>query len=345
MRFQNVRIAGLGHVLAPDRVTSLELEARLQPLYDRFHLNPGRIEMMSGIKERRFWDPGTAPSTEATKAAQIALEKCGFDRDRIGCLIHASVSRDFLEPATATLVHRDLGLRDDCHLFDISNACLGAANGMVMIANMIDQGQIEAGMVVVAEDGRPLVNATIETLLTDETLTKAMLKEAFASLTIGSGAAAVILERAPDERPGPRLIGGAALSATEHNVLCRGGAEQTQTGPLMRTDSEALLIAGDKLASRTFRRALEILEWKVKDLDRIVTHQVGVAHKRVLFESIGVDHAIDYPTLERLGNMASVSLPLSLSEAVDEGFIEAGHKLVMLGIGSGLNCLILGLEW
>jgi acyl-CoA:acyl-CoA alkyltransferase len=345
MRFKNVRVAGLGHVLAPDRVTSLELEARLQPLYERFHLNPGRIEMMSGIKERRYWKPGTPPSEEATKAGRIALQKSGVDPRRIGCLIHASVSRDFLEPATAAIVHHHLGMRDDCTLFDISNACLGVANGMVVVANMIDAGQIEAGMIVAGEDGRPLVDATIDSLLHDENLTKAALKEAFASLTIGSGAAAVILERSDADRPTPRLIGASALSATEHNVLCRGGTDGKHEGPLMRTDSEALLVAGDKLASRTFRCLLDDLDWKLEEIDRIVTHQVGVAHKRVLFETMGVDEAIDYPTLEELGNMASVSLPLTLSKAVEVEFIEPGHKVVMLGIGSGLNCLMLGLEW
>ncbi len=343
MRFQNVRIAAFGHALAPDRVTSLELESRLQPLYDRFRLHPGRIEMMSGIRERRFWKPGTWPSQEATRAAEHALERCDVDRDRIGCIIHAAVNRDFMEPATATIVHHSLGLRDECMPLDISNACLGVANGMVVVANMIERGQIDAGLVVAAEDGRRLVEATIDTLLHDETITKARLKEAFASLTIGSGAAAVVLERA-DDRPDQHLVGGAVLSATEHNVLCRGDVDG-RSGPLMRTDSEALLIAGDALASRTFDCLLEELDWKLEDLDRTITHQVGVAHKRVLFETMGIDVAIDYPTLETLGNMASVSLPLSFSMALDAGFIENGHRIMMLGIGSGLNCLMLGVEW
>ena len=345
MRFQDVRIAGFGHVLAPDRVTSLELEARLAPLYERFRLHPGRIEMMSGIRERRYWKPGTMPSTEATRAAEDALEKCGIDRDRIGCLIHASVCRDFMEPATATIVHEALGLRPDCMPFDLSNACLGVANGMVLVANMIDQGQIEAGLVVAGEDGRPLVDATISALLADESLTKAALKEAFASLTIGSGAAAVVLERAAGAAPGQRLVGGAVLSATEYNVLCRGGIDGKHSGPLMRTDSEALLVAGDELANRTFEELLRELDWTLQDITRTITHQVGTAHKRVLFENMGIDETIDFPTLETLGNMASVSLPLSFSMALDAGFIEHGHRVMMLGIGSGLNCLMLGVDW
>ncbi|MEW6072047.1 MAG: 3-oxoacyl-ACP synthase III [Planctomycetota bacterium] len=345
MRFRNVRIAAFGHALAPDRVTSLALEERLAPLYARFRLHPGRIEMMSGIRERRFWPPGTPPSQEAARAAEAALAASGVDRDRIGCLVHASVCRDYLEPATATIVHESLRLPPSCMPFDVSNACLGVANGMVLVANMIDQGQIEAGLVVAGEDGRPLIESTIAALLADEQLTKAALKEAFASLTIGSGAAAVVLERMGAGRTDQRLVGGAVLAATQHNVLCRGGIDGRHAGPLMRTDSEALLRAGDELAARTFAEFLREIDWRREDIDRTVTHQVGTAHKRVIFETIGLAETIDYPTLETFGNMASVSLPLSFSMAVEAGFIRHGERVMMLGIGSGLNCLMLGVEW
>ena len=344
MRFENVRIAAVAHVLPEERRTSLSIEEELRPLYERFRLREGRLELMSGIRERRFFAPGTTPSTAAARAGARALELSGVQRERIGCLIHGAVSRDFLEPATATVVHRRLELPDACTVFDLSNACLGVLNGMVLVASMIERGEIEAGLVVSGEDGRGLVEETIRDLLDAEDLTKSAFKQAFASLTIGSGAAAVVLERA-DVRSGRRLVGGSVLSATEHNVLCQGDRTEGAGGPLMSTDSEALLLAGNELAGRTFERFLTELAWTRESIDRVVTHQVGSAHRKLLFETLELDRERDYPTFETLGNTGSAALPTSLSMALEAGFVSDGQRVALLGIGSGLNCMMLGLEW
>ena len=113
----------------------------------------------------------------------------------------------------------------------------------------------------------------------------------------------------------------------------------------MDTDSEALLHAGNALAKETWPAFLAELGWSADAVDRIVTHQVGVAHKRLLFETLGLDHERDFTTVETLGNVGSVSLPATLTLAEREGFIAPGHRVAMQGIGSGLHCLMLGLEW
>ena len=167
MRFKNVYIEAVSYHLPENVVTSSEIEKQLSPLYDRLKLPYGRLEMMSGIRERRFWKKGTFPSRVGTLAGEKALAKAGLDRKEIGCLISASVCRDFLEPATASVVHQNLGLPPDVMLFDISNACLGVLNGMVHIANMIELGQISAGLVVAGENGGPLVDSTIDEILSE----------------------------------------------------------------------------------------------------------------------------------------------------------------------------------
>ncbi|MCB0201509.1 MAG: 3-oxoacyl-ACP synthase III, partial [Anaerolineae bacterium] len=121
MRFNNVHIESVGHLLPERVVTSLELEDRLAPAYERLGFHPGRIELMSGIKERRHFEPGTRPSTVATKAAEVALERAGIDRGKLGILIFSSVCRDFMEPATASVVHANLKLPLGCQCFDLSN--------------------------------------------------------------------------------------------------------------------------------------------------------------------------------------------------------------------------------
>ncbi len=348
MRFENVCIEAFAHVLPERAVTSAEIEARLAPLYERLRLSPGRLEMMSGIRERRFFDPGTRPSAIAARAGSRALEKCAIDRDRIGCIVHAAVCRDFLEPATASVVHHALELPPRCIAFDLSNACLGFANAMAVTGAMIERGEIEAALVVSGEDGGPLVEATLSALLENPRAGRAELKRAHASLTIGSaGAACVLAHRSLSGSP-RRLVAGAALSDTQHHDLCHGGQEEGLSGPLMETDSEALLRAGNALAARTFEAFLGEVGWSRGDVQRVVTHQVGSVHRKLLFETLGLDPAIDFPTVETLGNTGSASLPVCFSMAEEAGFIRPpgknGQRVAMLGIGSGLACMMLGVE-
>src|SRR5262245_53939079 len=140
MKYQNVALAALGHELPPRVLTSKAIEDRLAPLYARLGLPEGRLELMSGIRERRYWPDAVRPSEVAARAGEQALERSGIAREAIGCLIHASVCRDFLEPATANVVHDRLGLRRDCQVFDVSNACLGVVSAMLIAANMIELG-------------------------------------------------------------------------------------------------------------------------------------------------------------------------------------------------------------
>jgi 3-oxoacyl-[acyl-carrier-protein] synthase III len=351
MRFEDVHLAGLAPLLPEEIVTSEQLEQRLAPLYQRLRLRVGRLELMTGIRERRRWPPGTRPSAIASRAAELALARARVPRESIGLLIHASVCRDFLEPATATVVHAQLGLAAHCPAFDLSNACLGFVHALTVAAAALERGDCSAALVVAGEDGGPLVEATLAELsgrgggdgaaARDAAADKAALRAAFASLTIGSGAAAAVLTRGG---PGPRLVGGHLRAATEFNHLCRGDQAPGASGPQMETDSEALLVAGCALAAQTWGEFLAAVGWSRAEVDRVITHQVGVAHRRTLLAALGLDPSRDFPTVETLGNMGSVSLPATLGLALEAGFVGPGQRVGLLGIGSGLQCLMVGLE-
>src|SRR4051812_18380531 len=108
MKYQNVCLESFGYTLPDEIVTSAEIEARLAPLYQRLRLPEGRLELMTGIRERRFWDRGVMPSEKSIESAEKAIAAAGIDKLKIGALIHASVCRDYLEPATACGVHHGL---------------------------------------------------------------------------------------------------------------------------------------------------------------------------------------------------------------------------------------------
>ncbi|MCA9038830.1 MAG: 3-oxoacyl-ACP synthase III [Planctomycetaceae bacterium] len=348
MRYRHVCIEAISYTLPPHVVTSEELEQQLAPVYDRLRLPEGRLELMSGIKERRFYDPGTLPGMISAQTARKAITESGLDPNLFGALIHGSVCRDQMEPATACGVHHAAGLPQSGYVFDVSNACLGLLNGMILIADLIELGRIEAGIVVGTEIARNLVEGTIESLLKDETLTRQSIKPAFASLTIGSGSAAIALCHERHSTTGRRLLGGQLLVDTTSHNLCEGGVEQAQHGdsrPRMNTDSEALLHAGVDLAAKTWEETRRILEWSNADVNRAVTHQVGRAHRKLLLDRLELPEDIDFPTVEWLGNTGAVALPTAAAIASEEGAIKPGDHVALLGIGSGLNCIMLGVDW
>jgi 3-oxoacyl-[acyl-carrier-protein] synthase-3 len=265
-------------------------------------------------------------------------------REDIGLFIHAAVSRDMLEPASASFAHRKIGLPASAQIYDDSNACLGFLNSIVIAAGMIDSGQIKAALIVAGENGRPLVEETVRTLLAGS-LDRNAIKPYFANLTIGCGAVgAVVCHRDLVKGREHRILGGVCLSATEHSELCQG--DTGDAGSLaMQTDSERMLEAGVALAKETWEEFTTATGWTQETLDNAICHQVGSAHRRRLFETLGLDIAKDHSTFETLGNMGSVSLPATLSAAVGAGKIREGSRVALMGIGSGLNCLMLALEW
>jgi 3-oxoacyl-[acyl-carrier-protein] synthase III len=348
MRYAHVCIESLGYSLPEEVVTSEKIERRLEPLYRRLKLPEGRLELMSGIRERRLWPRAMRPSEKSIESGRKAIEAAGVDPRAIGCLIHGSVCRDQLEPATACRVHDALGLPQECLVFDVSNACLGLLNGMVQVANMIELGQIRAGLVVGTEDSRPLLEGTIEALNRDQSLTRATVKSAIASLTIGSASAAVLLVHEEISRTKNHLTAASARAHTAHHELCAGDYEASFGGEsqmLMQTDSERLLAEGLAAGKMTFDDFLDASGWQRDEIDKSICHQVGGTHRRMMLESLGLTMERDYATFPWLGNTGSVALPITLALAVENQFITEREHVALLGIGSGINCLMLAVDW
>ncbi|MGA2053092.1 MAG: 3-oxoacyl-ACP synthase III, partial [Opitutales bacterium] len=311
MKFRNVAIEALAYALPPEVWTSSALEAKLAPLYARLRLPEGRLELMTGIRERRFWPAGFTPSEASAAAGEKLLEQSGVARAEIDLLAHCAVCRDRLEPATAAYVHRRLGLGPRAQIFDLSNACLGFVNGFAVAGAMIEAGQIERALLVSGENGRPLVERTVARL-NDGTLDRQQIKAYFANLTIGAGGVAALVTNTERARSGaPRLLASVTETDTAAAHLCEG--ETASDGGLdMQTDSEALLEAGVEVAARCWARFKLETGWDENTPDTIICHQVGRAHQRRLFARLGLSEEKDFSTFAWLGNVGSVSLPITL---------------------------------
>ena len=338
MKFKNVVIQSLTAVDPPIRVTSIEIEKQLKATFERLGIRDNLLEEVSGIGARRFWEDGTMPSDAATLAAEKALDDAGIDRGKIGVIINTSVCRDYLEPSTACIVHGNLGLADNCLNFDVGNACLAFLNGMDIASRMIERTEIDYALIVDGESSRPITEATIERLL-DPDVDAEQFRAEFASLTLGSGAAAMILARKELAPQGHPYLGSVSRSATEFNKLCQGQMDR------MVTDTRILLSEGLQLASKTFLAAKIAFGWVASELDQFIIHQVSKVHTDSLVKLLGLDpekvHAI-YP---EMGNIGPASVPIVLAKAAELGRIKRGDRVALLGIGSGLNCSMAEIIW
>ena len=200
MSFSKVVIEKMAYSLPPNIVRSEELEESLSPLYDRLNLNIGRLELMTGIKERRFWESKQKASEASAEAGIKLLKEGNIDPSSVDLLIHSAVCRDRLEPATASYVHNLMGLGRNTQILDVSNACLGFLNALILAGSMIEQGIINRAIIVAGENGKPLVDETVN-LLNSSNLDRKSIKPYFANLTIGGGAVAWSICRDSKKRP------------------------------------------------------------------------------------------------------------------------------------------------
>jgi len=344
--WNRVCIEAIAYELPAESVSSSDLEAPLAPLYKKFGLKLGQLESLTGVRARRFWPRGPILAEHAAAAGRKALHEAGVDASELGAVIYGGVCRDELEPATACGVADRLGVRGEAVIMDHANACLGVLSGMITVANMIELGQIDAGLVVSAETAREIGEHTVERMLADNSMQT--WARCLASLTGGSGAIGVVLTRADRSFTGRRLLGGVSLAAPEHHKIARWGPKTGilgETSWVMETDGVAVLQHGVELGTRTFERFLQELEWTRDDLDKAVCHQVGSSHQSAILAALGLPPEREFATYERLGNIGTVSLPLTAARAAEEGFILPGDRVGLLGIGTGLNCTMLGVQW
>jgi 3-oxoacyl-[acyl-carrier-protein] synthase III len=170
-------------------------------------------------------------------------------------------------------------------------------------------------------------------------VTEEQFRNELASLTLGCGAAAMVLARAELVPDAPRYKGGVTKAATQWNSLCRGNLDR------MVTDTRMLLIEGLKLAQKTFAAARLALGWAVEEMDQFVIHQVSRVHTEAFIKAFGIDPKKVLTIFNEHGNIGPASVPIVLSKLKEMGRLKKGNRIALLGIGSGLNCSMAEVVW
>lgn len=321
-------------VTAPIEVTSDDLDHRIDSVLKRLHLPHGLLLRVAGVKARRMWKQRGDYLDGAAQAGTEALKQAGITPDQVGLLINTSVTRDSLEPAVSVRIHDQMGLPPSATNFDITNACLGFVNGMDLASTMIDAGHIDYALVVAGEDANAVHEATIKNLHANS-VTRDNFLQQFASLTLGSGAAAAVIGRGDAHPEGHRILRGVTRAGTEHHHLCAGDHNG------MYTDSAGLLTNGLQLVMDAWNDTPE--DWDWASMDRYITHQVSQMHTDAIIDAAGISRDRIPTTFPVLGNIGPAALPITLAR--ETGSLTSGDRVLCMGVGSGLNVAMLEIEW
>jgi acyl-CoA:acyl-CoA alkyltransferase len=350
MKYTKVFISSFGYELPPHIVTTARIEARLKPFFDAAGFEPGQLEALTGIRERRYWDVDHTLAEHAAIAGQRAIDEAGINPSDIGALAFCGVCQDGFEPATSCDVAHRLNIGPDAHVYDVKSACLGMITGMVHVANEIELGNIRAGLVVSCETARQIVDSTIEEINLHKSVD--FYRDTLATLTGGSGAAAVLLTDGTLGEASLRhhaVIGGVVKNAIQHHDLCYWRFDKkgmpTDARVIMRTRAGDVLENGLVLATQTFQALKQEFSLPDDKPDKVIGHQVGAIHHQRFYAALGLDMAKDFATFPFLGNVGTVSLPITAAIADERGFLLPGDFVAFIGVGSGLNCYVLGVEW
>lgn len=332
--YSRAALLAVTEVEAPIEVTSDDLDEQLSEVLTRLRLPASLLQRVAGVRARRYWDETRDFQMAAADAGTAALAAAGIRPDQVGLLINTSVTRQTLEPSVAVRIHDLMGLPTSATNFDITNACLGFVNGLMLASTLVDAGQIDYAVVVAAEDASRVNEATVRNLHADTT-DRSNFMEQFASLTLGCGAAAAVVGRIEDHPEGHRILRGVTRAGTDHHALCVGDHNG------MFTDSTALLKDGLELVMDAWEDTPD--EWAWGQADRYITHQVSQMHTDAIVEAAQLDPARVPTTFPVLGNVGPASLPITLVRTQES--LTRGDRVLCLGVGSGLNTAMLEIQW
>ena len=314
-----IGITGVG-CYVPERVLTNEDLSQMVDTSDEW------ITERTGIKERRIADRGQAASDLALPAAQQALAAAGLDGADVELVIVATVTPDMFFPSTGSLVATALGA-DEAGAYDLSAGCTGFMYALAQAYGAVAGGLAENALVVGAETLSKITNWHDRTTC----------------ILFGDGAGAVVLERVADGgflgfELGSDGEGGKQLS------IPAGGSRNPSTAETVQQDLHFLRMNGPEVyrfATRVLvssaEKLLEECGLTVDDIDLYIPHQ---ANKRIIdhaARNLGIPQEKIFVNLQKYGNTSSASIPLCLAEAVSEGRLTKGARVLMTGMGAGLT--------
>jgi 3-oxoacyl-[acyl-carrier-protein] synthase-3 len=318
-------ITGWGMSVPERIVTSAELA-------ERFGVDEHWITSRCGISERRAVDPGQTTASLAVEAGRRALEKAGLTGADIAHLIVATATPEQPSPATSAFVHHELDIAGSAH--DVNSECAGFVYGLV------------SAMALIAIDPRPILLIGSDT----HTLT-ANPADRDLSILVGDGAGAIVLQPGAENRVKAWNLGADGACTGSLKVLA-GGSRMPTTQETLDAGLHYAQINGNEIylnavryTVRTVRETLESAKVDAADIDHVVPHQANIRIINSILSHTGLRQEALITNLQKYGNTASASIPIALTEALEEGRIKAGDKVLLAGFGAGMTWGSILMEW
>jgi acyl-CoA:acyl-CoA alkyltransferase len=331
--------ASVGSALPEQVITTADINRRIFET-GGLEINNGLVERLTGVRTRRYRAADEHSSDLAIKAAQQAIDRAGISVEQIDLLIFAACTQDISEPATANIVQETLGALN-AQVLDVKNACNSFLNGLDVADSHIRVGKSRCALVVSGETLSMGIDWNIRNL--DD------LKSGLAALTLGDAGAAAVLCAVP-EREERGIVTTRFRSYGEKWRLATvlAGGSRHHLDPqhsFFRSQSAKLREAAYEFIPDLVRIVLDEIGWTPADVDLACGHQVTEELVYGLARLCNIPAERSVVTVTDYGNTAAASIPVALARAFDQGRLERGMKVLLIGGAAGFSVGVIPLIW
>jgi len=330
-------IKGIGIYLPEKVYTSEEIENLAG--FQKFGIRNGMVKLFTGVEERRYASKNEQPSDIASFAGLEAIKDAGIDPEEIDIVLFCAITTDFLEPAIANIVQYKTGAKN-AHCFDIKNACNAFMNGIDIADSYIKSGKAKCVLVTSGE--------VPSRLLKFNCLTRKEVERRNTSYSAGDGGGAVVVCATDNEQSSIKKIAFKSFGELWNNNVNWGG------GVMYPHDPEKFYFVGDtkELVAKSFeevpdffQNTLDEIGWKITDISFTIGAQVAKYITTEMSKKIGIPLDKTISILQKYGNTGAAGISIALYEAVKQGKIKKGDKVVLFGAGNGLSIGCICLTW
>ncbi|QCR21658.1 3-oxoacyl-ACP synthase III family protein [Pontibacter sp. SGAir0037] len=331
---RNSKIAGVGHYVPEQVVTNKDLE-KIMDTTDEW------IQERTGIKERHYFEEGVDTTANmGAKAARKALAAANLEASDLDLIVFATLSPDYIFPGSGVLLQRELGLKEIPAL-DIRNQCSGFIYALSVGDQFIKTGMYNNVLVV----GSEIHSSGLDF----STRGRAV------SVIFGDGAGAVVLTPADSNEQGilSTHLHADGEHAEELAVLAPDSNKKERLTHAMIDEGTIYpYMNGNLVFKHAVTRFPEVIEealqkngYKASDIDMLVPHQANLRITSFIQQKMGLPEEKVMSNIQKYGNTTAASVPIALSEAVEEGRIKSGDLVCLAAFGSGFTWASALIRW
>lgn len=323
-----VEIVSTGRFL-PDRVVTNDDMARMVETSDEW------IRERTGIRERRIGEPSLLAAEMGAASGRQALGRAGLEPGDVDLIVVSTATPDRWLPSTACDIQSIIGA-SKAVAFDVQAACSGWLYALTVAEGYIAAGRAEVALVVATEKMSSIIDWT----------------DRATCVLFGDGSGAAVLRRSSGERGILSSHHGSDGSLAELLYRPAGGVRNPLTPEAVANRQHLMIMSGREIFKNAVRSMCEAADQALKkagmsaaEVDLLVPHQANIRIIEATARYAGISMDRVYVNVDRYGNMSSASIPVALDEAVEEGRIHSGSRVLMVAFGAGLTWAGMTLRW